>query len=423
VTIRVRRRFFDERKQREDESHARRDEAADARLRRCRRDTETLAPVRYTGHAVVFPRERSERWKAIALVFGAWTFFALFFGGQSLVSQAYAGRPITWSRTLSSWLSCGYLWALLTPFIIRLARQYPLFGANRLRAIAIHLAAGIGFTLLQLVLYIAVQRILFSAPNDPRTFADWFSILLIVDAHSNFLLYWTVIGIAQAVESFRMQRERELLASRLEARTSQLEAQLATAQLDTLKMQLHPHFLFNTLNTIGVLMRQDVEAANRMIVRLSGLLRVALANSGTQEIPLRDELEFLRNYLEIEQTRFHDRLSVVIDADPATLDAKVPNLILQPLVENAVRHGIAPRATAGRIEVRAARHNGKVELSVCDNGRGLSGDDRPGTGIGLANTRARLEKLYGAEARFELVDAPGGGAVATISLPFRTDAS
>jgi two-component system, LytTR family, sensor kinase len=406
----------------ENESHPGRDEAPAGRLSQGRNGARTLAPVRYTGRAVVSREEHLKRWKVPALVFGAWTFYALFFAGQSLVSQAYAGRQIIWAGTLSSWLSCAYLWALLTPLIIRLARRYPLLGDNRMRALAVHLAAGIGFTLLQLVLYVAVQRALFSSPSDPRSPVTWFSILLIVDAHSNFLLYWTVVGITQVVQSYRRQRERELRASQLEAKTSQLEAQLATAQLETLKMQLHPHFLFNTLNTIGVLMRQDVEAANRMIVRLSGLLRVALANSGTHEVALRDELEFLRNYLEIEQTRFHDRLSVVVDADPSTLDARVPNLILQPLVENAVRHGIAPRATAGRIEVRAVRRNGKVELSVRDNGRGLSGVNGSGTGIGIANTRARLEKLYGAESRFDLADAPGGGAVATLSIPFRVDA-
>jgi LytS/YehU family sensor histidine kinase len=160
-----------------------------------------------------------------------------------------------------------------------------------------------------------------------------------------------------------------------------------------------------------------------MLVRLSGLLRVALATSGTQEIPLRDELEFLRKYLEIERTRFHDRLTVVIEADPDTLELRVPNLILQPLVENAVRHGVAPRAAAGVIEVRARRLDETVELSVRDNGRGVIATSPTVEGIGLSNTKARLVRLYGEQSRLDLSNVPGGGAIATITLPLRTEVS
>jgi LytS/YehU family sensor histidine kinase len=208
------------------------------------------------------------------------------------------------------------------------------------------------------------------------------------------------------------------MAAQLQARTSQLEANLANAQLDALKMQLHPHFLFNTLNTISVMMQQDVPAANKMLVRLSSLLRTALANSGEHEIPVRDELEFLRNYLEIEQTRFGNRLSVKIEADPGSLDALVPNMVLQPLAENAIRHGVGSRSLKGLVEVKIARLNGAVILSVYDNGPGPGAGEEPGNGIGLANTKARLAQLYGTDSSFELSQLPSGGTVATVSIPY-----
>jgi LytS/YehU family sensor histidine kinase len=188
-------------------------------------------------------------------------------------------------------------------------------------------------------------------------------------------------------------------------------------------MQLHPHFLFNTLNTISVLMQEDVEAANRMLVRLSELLRLTLRNTDAHEVSLKQELEFLRGYLEIEQTRFQDRLRVRWQVAADTLDAQVPNLLLQPLVENAIRHGIAPRSTAGTIEIRAARRNGTIELQVRDDGAGLSGElKQNNSGIGLANTQARLKQLYGDKHRFHLAPADGGGLMVTVTIPFHTRA-
>jgi LytS/YehU family sensor histidine kinase len=184
-------------------------------------------------------------------------------------------------------------------------------------------------------------------------------------------------------------------------------------------MQLNPHFLFNTLHAISALVHKDVEAADRMIARLSDLLRYALESTDAQEVPLRQELGFLNRYLEIEQTRFGDRLTVRLDIAPETLDALVPNLVLQPLVENAIRHGIEPRAKPGRIDLRARRENGRLKLEVCDNGVGLPSGRIPEEGVGLSNTRARLQQLYGEGHCFELGDAPGGGLMVSVELPFR----
>jgi two-component system, LytTR family, sensor kinase len=186
-------------------------------------------------------------------------------------------------------------------------------------------------------------------------------------------------------------------------------------------MQLHPHFLFNTLHSISALVHKDPEAADRMIARLGDFLRLTLENSGAQEVSLQKELEFLKCYLEIERVRFRDRLTTRLDIDPQSLDTPVPNLILQPIVENALRHGVAPRSSPGRIEISAKRDNGSLRIQVRDNGPGLPAisatNGRFREGLGLANTRARLAQLYGGSHRLELANAPEGGLVVTLEIP------
>jgi LytS/YehU family sensor histidine kinase len=226
----------------------------------------------------------------------------------------------------------------------------------------------------------------------------------------NVVIYWVLVGATHAFHYYERFREREL-------RASQLEAELAQAQLHRLRAQLHPHFLFNALNAISTLIETDPEAADRMLSQLAGLLRESLREDAPHEVSLRDELSFLDRYLEIEKTRFPDRLSVALDIHPAMLDARVPHLLLQPLVENAIRHGIARRAGAGRIEIRAWRENGYLRLEVKDNGPGLRDPEIKGKGIGLVNTRARLERLHGQKTLLTLRGLPEGGAVASVTLP------
>ena len=201
---------------------------------------------------------------------------------------------------------------------------------------------------------------------------------------------------------------------------ARLETRLARAQLQSLKLQMHPHFLFNTLNSITTLITEDPLAAERMVTGLSELLRISLRTASEQEVPLERELEVLRHYLTIQEIRFQDRLSVALDIDPDTLPAMVPNLILQPLVENAIRHGIGPRATGGSIEVRATHVGEMLRLRVHDDGVGTPSEAMPvreGTGIG--NTRARLGHLYGRHHRFEIGGAPGAGFTVVAEIPFR----
>jgi LytS/YehU family sensor histidine kinase len=229
--------------------------------------------------------------------------------------------------------------------------------------------------------------------------------------HGAYPTYWAVLAVASVRDYYRKYRTREL-------QSSQLEAQLSAAQLQALKMQLHPHFLFNTLNGIAALMHQDVEAADRMLARLSELLRLALDHADRQEVTLRQEMDFLERYLEIQKMRFRDRLTVKLELDPDTLEAQVPNLILQPLVENAIRHGIEPRSTPGEVVIRANRVGDRLELQVSDDGPGMIENDSS-KGVGLANTRARLQQLYGAAHTLSFSNGAARGLVIVLSLPFR----
>jgi LytS/YehU family sensor histidine kinase len=227
------------------------------------------------------------------------------------------------------------------------------------------------------------------------------------------MTYWAVVGLSHALDFHNESQDRALAAA-------QLETRLAEAQLQALQRQLHPHFLFNTLNAISALMHRDTEAADAMLERLSDLLRLTLDRIAVQVVSLREELEFIDKYLEIEQTRFGDRLQVATLIEPETLDAAVPNLVLQPLVENAIRHGIATKVGGGHVEITARRVGASLVLSVRDDGPGLSQAKRDAlnTGVGLSNTRSRLEHLYRDRYRFEFAEPAGGGLAVTIEIPF-----
>ena len=241
-----------------------------------------------------------------------------------------------------------------------------------------------------------------------------FSRYFLMYGTDNIFIYWSIVLLMQGWIYYQRFRDRELTAS-------VLETQLAKAQLQALKVQLHPHFLFNTLNSVSELMHQDVDTAERMITRLSDLLRMALENIGVQEIPLRQELDFVQGYLEIEQLRFQDRLHVDLDVAPETLDCRIPNLLLQPIVENSVRHGIAKSSNLGLIRIFTRKISDRLLIVVSDNGPGLANNGRPSTsnfGLGLSTTRSRLELLYGSEQTFVLNNLPEGGLEVRISLPW-----
>ena len=349
------------------------------------------------------------RWIQWLLGFVFWTLIGLSFAFQFYISSAKAGLEVSWRQAVSYALGDWYVFAVLSIPVIWLARRFDFESGNRARSLAVHLPGSVAFSLTYMVLRAWIGRW-----QSEASFAEAFLPLLVKTWHFNLLIYWVIVAVTFAFNYYRKYREREL-------RAVELEKRLAQAKLQALQMQLNPHFLFNTLHSISALMHQNVEAADRMITRLSDLLRTALDSSDTQEVTLRQELEFLQRYLEIEQTRFGSRLTVKTDIAPDTLDARVPNLILQPLVENAIRHGIEPHAKPGRVELRAQRDADMLVLEVCDTGAGLGGNGPAEEGVGLSNTRARLRTLYGEAHRFELRDAPGGGWRVWLTIPFRKE--
>jgi two-component sensor histidine kinase len=346
------------------------------------------------------------------LYFGVWTLAGLFDAAQSCLHSLHARQPFDVWRNLVIGISDWYVLAALTPGIFWLARRFPVEPPHRVRDGALHVGAGILCSLIVIGLSVPVcEAVRYPCPLRGKIpLSDAYRHVFFAKFQLYLLLYWMLVGISRGLDYYQKFREREL-------RTSQLEAQLATAQLQVLKMQLQPHFLFNTLHAISALIHQDVELAEKMIARLGELLRTTLDNAGMQEVTLRQELEFIKPYLEIEQARLGPRLSIRFDIDPSVMDACVPNLLLQPLVENAIRHGLAPRAAPGRIEISASREQDWLHVTVRDNGRGLSSNYSEG--VGVSNTRARLRGLYGAAHRFDLRNHPDGGLQVTVIVPFR----
>ncbi|HEU0078668.1 MAG TPA: histidine kinase, partial [Longimicrobiaceae bacterium] len=312
----------------------------------------------------------------LLLILACWTLVGLFYGTRPYLSALATGKPVD-GRGLVANFADAYTWALLTPGILWVAGRFRFDRGARLRSLVVHLAAGVLFATASVAVNVQVSQLLW--PAKTVLFGGYFATTF----HWNVQWYWIIVGMRYAWEYYRKYRDRELQAS-------QLEAQLARAQLEALRSQIQPHFLFNTLNTISELVHESPDAADRMIVRLGDLLRLSVDNAGTQEVTLRRELDFLRAYLEIEQARFRDRLSVRLAIDPDTLDARVPNLLLQPLVENAIRQGIAERAGPGSIEVSAGREDGRLRLEVRDDGGGLPAGGAVRERVGLGNTRARL---------------------------------
>jgi LytS/YehU family sensor histidine kinase len=308
-----------------------------------------------------------------------------------------------------------YAWGALFPVIWWLARRFPIESGRLPRSLLFHLPAAAFFAVVQPFLHAFMAWIL-------RAFSEPLMVIVIRRSHSVFwdfslgiAMYWLILMACHAIQYQARLREGELKAS-------QLEAQLAQAQLSALKMQLHPHFLFNTLHSISSLLHVDVEAADRMVARLGDFLRLTLDNSENQEVTLEQELEFLRCYLDIELTRFQDRLTVDLEIAPATLTAQVPNLILQPIVENAIRHGIAARIEPGRIWISSERQDHRLRIQIRDDGPGFASNARGSgyrEGIGLTNARARLARLYGADHVLELSNGGAGGAIVTLEMPFR----
>ncbi len=343
----------------------------------------------------------------LTAVLAAWTLAGAILATQAWFGRDAHGQPIAWTQSLTIWLTWGCLWAMLTPLALALLDRFPLTRGRTMANVALHIAAAFAFALLDLALFATVAPIIGAESAGP-TWAATFQRLLATSFLLHVPVYWLIIGAGAALRVARDANERERRALRL-------EAQLAEARLLVLRAQLEPHFLFNALNTISVLMRENVDDANRVLVLLSGLLRRALDTSTAGEIELRHEIAFAEAYLALEQIRFADRLTYRFDVEPQLLDLHVPSLILQPLIENAVRHGLRERKADGSIEIAAERQDDMLWLTVRDNGQGIVAD--ASEGVGLSNTRSRLALLYGERHSFDLLPGPGGGLLVRIGIP------
>jgi len=312
-----------------------------------------------------------------------------------------------------------YIPASLAPIIMTFGLRHPFDGSRWRRRLALHVTAALSYSIVHTAIMMAVRALLLIGQDLPANFPGWrnYTLLSFLTQLDWLLMtYLFLIGLAYAL-AYRRESETRAL------NTAQLETRLVEAQLQALQRQLHPHFLFNTLNTVSGLIRTDPDGADRMIDRLGDLLRMTLHKSGIHEVSLKEELDVLGKYVEIERTRFGDRLNVEMNVQPDTLDAQVPSLVLQPLVENAIRHGVAPNARPGWIAVHAERDNGDLVLQVRDNGDGLPPDRliALNRGVGLDNTRARLAHLYRDRFEFAFSNLERGFCV-TIRIPFDVQA-
>jgi sensor histidine kinase YesM len=334
--------------------------------------------------------------------------------GQDLISSMeHEGYTLSHALIMETpyWL----FWAAFYPLIVLVTRRLPVARPHALRAVGLHILIGAGLALLHFTITMVFMGLIghHNWTNPGHTFWPHFVQGLRFQLPSHVLGYIVVLGVALGREYYRKYRERELVAS-------QLAAQLSQARLQALRMQLNPHFLFNALNSIAMLVRRNENnGAVRMLAGLGDLLRHVLEDSPADEVPVRGELQFIERYLEIERVRFQDRLRICIDVAEETLEAMIPNLLLQPLVENALQHGLARKVNSGTIEIVARRLGDRLVLQVSDDGPGVTALVREG-GVGLANIRKRLEQAYGTQQSFELRGGPLGGAVATVSLPYHT---
>ena len=348
-----------------------------------------------------------KRLKTIGVVIAAWTFFALLFTPQTFLLNSTSNVPLTWLESFAFNLVIFYLWALLTPFVWYLGNWFPLENKERLHNFINLLIFGFPIALLHLVLLQQLNYLLLDWSNlYIRTIS--LSNLLIGMGATNIMFYWVIIIASQAEIYFRRYHDRE--------------QSLTQAQLQALKTQLHPHFLFNTLNAISQLLYENEEQADRTISQLSDLLRISLKSDQNHEVTLFEELDFLKKYLDIQQILLQNRLTVIWRILPATLDAYIPNMILQPLVENSIRHGIAPRVSGGTIKIVATQEDKWLTLRICDDGLGLGFHPKQTKqfGIGLTNTKKRLFHLYGEDCEFQLSSAEEGkGTVVFLKIPFK----
>ena len=344
-------------------------------------------------------RQKLRVWTA---VWAGWTALALFFAISTSLTYRSTGRSGRWSLTIGRALSEWWLWALMTPAVVWLARRYPVRGSRRWQHLGLHVVVGLAVAVAKTAADRAVYALL----------TGFWLYWLLSTVALQAVVYGALVAAAHGVEYYRRSRERE-----------QLEARLTDARLQLLGMQLQPHFLFNALNTVAELVHEDPDAADRMITGLSDLLRRTLDLGTIQEIPLEEELALLSRYVDIQKARFGERLQVEMRVDPEVRRAPVPVLMLQPLVENAIRHGVDGVRAGGRVAIEGRQVGDVLVLDVTNACAPRTRESRPSAphgGVGLRNTRERLETLYGGRAGLSAVPVDEGLFRVSVRLPLRS---
>ncbi len=356
-------------------------------------------------------------WRRAVVLLGGWTLVSVIFAAISYAAAiGENNKEFGFVSALRLNLVQFYLWAILTPFLFRFSRRFPVeFRPLNFRNLLLYFPALISFAGIHQVIHLAVLWSI--TPRWRQQFPalmDCYRAYFAFGFYIDLIIALLIVIAVHALLYYQHFRASELAQS-------SLKTQLAQAQLRALKMQLHPHFLFNTLHSISSLVLEDPAKANSMIALLGDFLRLTLESSDQQLVSLKEETEFLRCYLEIEQVRFGDRLTVALELEPQTLSVQVPHLILQPVVENAIQHAIARRATRGHINIKATRLNNLLRLEIRDNGPGITSYDAllRTEGVGLSNVRARLHQIYGSDFRFELKNARDGGLTVLMEIPFQ----
>jgi sensor histidine kinase YesM len=368
---------------------------------------------------MLMPSERARllnhRWVRVVLYLLFWTLLGLLNVSQSYFLRTTLGRPFNFWESLVFGLTDWYIWAALAPIVVSLGRCFPLGQRRWALHVPLHVVFSVACAFITTLLFYPVLLYMSPHMEMPGPLLKRLEFSFMREIHLYLWVYWAILGVGHAIDYYRRYRERELS-------TAQMAARLAEAQLQVLKMQLDPHFLFNTLHAVTALVHKAPGAAEVMLTRLSDMLRMSLESSQTHEVPLRDELRLLEPYLEIQRVRFGSRLSVEIKIDPAAANGLVPNLILQPLVENAIRHGFEPQLGAGWVRIEATRNGNVIVIRISDNGPGLPGNgvDSIREGVGISNTKARLRHLYGDDYEFAISNGAEQGAVITLGIPWHT---
>jgi two-component system, LytTR family, sensor kinase len=358
----------------------------------------------------------NSRGAKFAVWFGIFTLLFLLIFSYRYLGDLATGHSGTFSARLIEEITGCYSAGLLFLLILKFSRRFRINAQNLPQRLPVYLLAAILFSLLHTTMMVLSRQAVFRLAGMGEYDYGIMPIRYLMEM-ANYLLFYIIgVTLIHLYDHYQESREREL-------RTAQLEAQLAQAELQSLQAQIHPHFLFNALNTISSVVYEDARAADTMIARLSDFLRHSVNASRRQEVTLQEELNFLNLYLDIMRPRFEDRLSVKIDVEPGVNDALTPRLILQPLVENSIKYAADPDSGLINIAIKAARENGLLRIEVRDEGPGLAATvrDVPGNGVGLANTARRLERLYGSNHEFAMRNVESGGAMISVKLPYHTD--